>query len=283
MSELSKNLAKVAIAYDFDGTLIPGNIQEFSLIPSLGLSSEEFWEESDGHTSKNEMDNILTSMYMILHKAKQQNKTITKDILKSHGAKVHYYKGVSSFFERITNYGKQRQVNVEHYIISSGNKEIIEGTSIAKEFKAIYASTYKYDEQGYAEWPAIIVNYTTKMQYLFRINKGIINAWDSTEINDYVPENEKHIPFTNMIYIGDGYTDIPAMKTIKNRNGTAIAVYEPKEDKISEGKKLLSENRVNYIAEADYSEHSTLDTIVKSTIDKIHILASISQFANPTL
>lgn len=272
---------KVAIAYDFDGTLAKGNIQENSFIPDLGISTIKFWKEVAQLAKDNEMDEILAYMYLLIQKAKQNGKIkFTRDDLNKHGKSVQYFEGIEDYFKRINEYAKSKKINIEHYIISSGTKEMIEGTSIAKHFKYIYASNFKYNIHDIPEWPAIAVNYTTKTQFLFRINKGIDNAWDNSKINQYISKDERRIPFERMIYIGDGLTDVPAMKLVKEQGGVSIGVYAPNSRQKSKVEDLLSENRVSYVAPANYSDKSNLDMIIKATIDKVAAIESISKYSN---
>jgi len=280
---MMKTYTKMAIAYDFDGTLAKGNIQENSFIPNLGMSINDFWTEVRLLAEEHEMDGILAYMYLLIQKAKYcGNIKFTKDDLIGHGKNVQYFDGVENYFTRINQYAENKNLKIEHYIISSGTKEMIEGTSIAKFFKYIYASSFKYDVNNVPEWPAIAVNYTTKTQFLFRINKGSENAWDNSIINEYVPKEQRPVPFERMIYIGDGLTDVPAMKLVKDQGGVAIGVYAPESNEKHKVEKLLSENRVSYIVPADYTVNSGLDTILKAIIDKISAINSISKFRNPS-
>lgn len=271
-----KRQLKIAIAYDFDGTLAPGNMQEHSFIPKLGINKAEFWEEANKIARDHDADEILTYMQLMLKKASEKGVPITKDAFLKHGKEIEFFKGVSTYFERINEYAKKLNVRIDHYIISSGVREIIRGTSIAKYFTNIFASGFIFDANGVATWPALAINYTTKTQYLFRINKGINNSFDNSEINRFVEYDKRPMPFRRMIYLGDGETDVPAMKMIKYQGGYAIAVYDPNKKKSSRkpsGKqiceKLIEENRADYISSTDYSEGSKLDLVIKSLIDII--------------
>ena len=276
---MSKKYTTVAIAYDFDGTLAKGNIQENSFIPELGMDKEAFWKEVKKITKDNEMDEILSYMFLLIKKAKEKEISCKKESFKKHGKTVEYFSGVEQYFTNINEYAKNKSIKLEHYIISSGTKEMIEGTSIAKEFEAIFASSFKYNVDGVAQWPALAINYTTKTQYLFRINKGIKNAWDNSSINEYTPPKERPILFENMIYIGDGATDIPAMKMLNYQGGTSIGVYPPNtKGAKTKAQELLQNNRANYIAKADYSNGSEIDQIVKSILDQISLKASVKQY-----
>ena len=267
---MPKKYTTVAIAYDFDGTLAEGNIQENSFIPNLGIKKDDFWRQVKQLAKDHDMDEILAYMYLLIDKARSGSVKVDKNSIREHGKYVRYFVGVEDFFLRMNEYAKEHQINLKHYIISSGTKEMIEATSIAKHFEYIFASSFKYDQHGVAEWPALAINYTVKTQYLFRINKGIKNAWDNSRINKFTPEVDRPVPFENMIYIGDGETDIPAMKMINYQSGTSIAVYQPgKKGAKSKVENLLKEKRATYIAPADYSNDEAIDKIIKSVIRRI--------------
>ena len=271
---------RVAIAYDFDGTLAKGNIQENSFIPDLGVSKKVFWKEVKEISREHEMDEVLAYMYLLLKKARASGTVLfNKDSLKAHGKNVSYFNGVEGYFKRINQYAKAQKINLEHYIISSGTKEMIEGTSIARHFKYIYASSFKYDQNGVPDCPALAINYTIKTQFLFRINKGIENAWDNSKINKFTPENNRPIPFKHMIYVGDGLTDVPAMRMVKSQGGISIGVYAPNTQHKSKVENLLKENRVSYVAAADYSEGKDLDNVLKAVIDQISANVSIKKYS----
>ena len=259
-----------ALIYDFDGTLAPGNMQEYSFINAIGEEKEEFWEGTRIMAEEQDSDNILVYMLSMLQKARQKEIPITKESLRKWGESITFFNGVESWFKRIAEFGKEQGVIVEHYINSSGLKEIIEGTSIANEFKALFACSYYYDDAGNAMWPASAVNYTNKTQFLFKINKGIFSISDSVKINESIPEEEKRVPFNNMIYFGDGETDVPCMKLVRQMGGSSIAVYEPgnqKKEKIAE--RLFNQSRVDFFSPADYASGADLDQRVKAIRCKI--------------
>lgn len=258
---------EVAIVYDFDETLAKGNIQEYSFIPSLNMDKSAFWKEVREISVKNESDGILSYMFLMLKKAKEKGISVKKEAFSNFSKEVEFFKGVETWFSRITEYGKKEKINISHYIVSSGIKEMIEGTSIAKEFKKIYACSFIYDQNGNAVSPGNSVNYTNKTQFLFRINKGILDVYDLS-INDNIPDSKRRVPFQNMIYIGDGETDIPCMKIVKTFGGKSISVYD-NEEKKKVSKKLLEDDRVNYIAETDYRENSKIDKYIKACIEEI--------------
>jgi len=268
---------KIAIAYDFDGTLAPGNMQEHDFIPNLKMDIHEFWKEANEIAKKHDMDEVLAYMFLMLEKAKQKNISIKKEDFFQYGKQISFYKGVEQYFDRINRYSAAKGFEIEHYIISSGLREFVEGSSIAHHFKNIFASGFMYDANNVACWPALGVNYTNKTQFLFRINKGIHNSYDNTLINKIVPEHEKPIPFSNMIYLGDGETDIPAMKMVKMQGGFTIAVYNedfiPTENRKRDPKdictEIVSHQRADFMAPANYTKNSPLDILIKRCIDKI--------------
>lgn len=265
-----KKQIPMAICYDFDGTLSPRCMQEYGFIQDLGLNSEDFWKKSNAHAHRQNADQILSYMEQMRNESQKRNIPFCKKTLKKYGEAVELFPGLDTWFKRINAYGRKKGLKVEHYIISSGLKEILDGTSIAKSFKAIFASSFCYDAKGNAVWPAQVVNYTNKTQFLFRINKGCLDISDAKKINKRMPENEKHIPFSRMIYIGDGETDVPCMLTLKSDGGHSIAVYQPKIKESRENAQLLlDDKRADFVAPADYREGKTAEIYVKALIDKI--------------
>jgi hypothetical protein len=267
---MTRKLIPVAIAYDFDGTLSPGNMQEHSFIPKIGTTPKKFWNKAERLAKENEADSVLTYMNLMVTEARAKGVPIRKQDFKDHGKSVTLFKGVKTWFERIDRYGKDIGLKLEHYIISSGIHEMIDGTPIAKKFERIYASSFKYDANGVAEWPALAINFTTKTQYLFRINKGALDVYDNKKINEFVPMEERPIPFENIIFIGDGETDIPCFSLVKSLGGHSIAVYKPKtKGARARAEKLVDDGRVNFFVPADYSSGSYIDEVVKAILDKI--------------
>lgn len=263
-----KNDKKIvlAICYDFDKTLSPTDMQAQGFIQSIGYDVENFWKESNKLASDNEMDQNLAWMFM-MSKGSHGKFIFNKDTLKEVGSKVELFPGVKTWFERINKYGEEHGVEVEHYIISSGLKEMIEGTVIADKFKKIYASSFYYDSDGVAIWPAQVVNYTDKTQFLFRIEKGVLDVNDQ-QVNTFFKQNELRVPFRNMVYIGDSDTDIPCMKLVNTNGGHSIGVYNSETNDKSKVFKMLSENRIKYFAPADYSENSKLEQLILKIIDR---------------
>ena len=255
----------LAIMYDFDHTLSPRDMQEYGFIPDLGMEPDVFWNKCVAAIKKNQMDQILAYMYMMIEEAKGKF-IVNRQMLRDLGKDVQLFDGVSTWFSRVNAYAESRGLTPEHYIISSGLKEIIEGTPIASEFKEIYAASFCYDEHGVACWPAMAVNYTSKTQFLFRINKGVLDVTEHRALNEFMPEEKRRVPFSNMIYIGDGLTDVPSMKLTKLNGGHSIAVWQD-DSRVSD--EMLLEGRVDFTSTADYSAGSEMETIVFSIIDQI--------------
>ncbi len=260
----------IGILYDFDKTLCTTDMQEYSFIKNLGMTPSEFWGAAADLTSKYEVEKILSYMCVMIRKCKEKGIKLTEEYLRSCGENVVLFKGVSSWFDRINEYGESLGVTIEHYIISSGTYEIIQGTPIAKYFKRIYACRYMYDENGEAVWPALAINYTLKTQYIYRISKGVLDVTDDYNLNRLQDGSQRRIAYNNMIYIGDGMTDIPCMKMVKQRGGKSIALYPS--GKSETVKTLVEDNRINYVCVADYSPNSSLEKIVKLMIENMAVL-----------
>ena len=246
-------------------------MQEYTFIPQLNVNSSKFWHEAKRIAKEQEADEILAYMHLMLKEADKSEIKIDKKSFKESGKSIPFFNGVNEWFDRINEYGNNIDLNIEHYIISSGIKEMIEGSPISNKFKKIYASSFLYDQYNKAISPGVGINYTTKTQYLFRINKGLLDIWDNLEINKYIPEDERDIPFRNMIYIGDGSTDVPCMKLVKERGGHSLAVYKPKSRKKAKTDELINENRVNFVSPANYSAGTRLDKIIKTILRKVAV------------
>lgn len=253
----------VAICYDFDKTLSPDDMQAQGFIQAVGYDVQTFWKKSNDLAMQNGMDQNLAYMYTMLKTAIGKTQ-VTKKSLKDYGAKVELFPGVKEWFSRIRDFGKENNVTVEHYIISSGLKEMIEGNCIANEFTRIYASSFFF-EDDIAMWPAQTVNYTNKTQFLFRIEKGTLDVNDQ-DVNKKFSNSEIRIPFRNMIYIGDSDTDIPCMKLINTNGGHSIGVYDKSTMDKTKVYRMMRDDRIRYFASADYSENSELDKLVKQII-----------------
>ena len=260
----------IALIYDFDGTLSPGNMQEFGFIQAIGQTPEEFWAKSDGIAKGQDASNILAYMKLMFDEARRNNIKLTRADFRRYGADIKLFDGVGEWFRLVNEYGRRHGVIIEHYINSSGLKEIIEGSPIAGEFKHIFAGSFIYDEAGEAVWPGIAVDYTAKTQFLFKIQKGIFSSRDAKKVNESMADENKRIPFTHMIYFGDGETDVPSMKIVNMFGGSAIAVFDPDiPHKRGVARKLLRQGRVNYITPAVYTRDSRTYRVVCAIIDKI--------------
>ncbi len=265
----SRNI--LAMVYDFDGILTPQPKQEYTVLPQLGISGDAFWDEVNDEVKRTGGDSILTYMRLLIEKIDQNKKHLSRDTLRDLAAQIEYYPGVDSWFDRINQYVEDKsggEVQVRHYIISAGLSEILEGVSIKSKFERIYASQYFFNHHEAACFPTIVINDTTKTQYLFRINKGREESGDS--INEYMPESDRPIPFGNMLYIGHGLTDVPCITVVKNYGGYAVAVHNPHTDaSIAVCRELASANRIDYFAPADYRSERILEKRVRTILDII--------------
>ena len=267
---MAKQKPTVALIYDFDGTLSPGNMQEFDFLKAIGIKNKNaFWKENNELIKKHEASNILCYMKLMLDKAHAAKVSVKRQKFIDFGKSIELYNGVEEWFDLINQLGKEEGVTIQHYINSSGLKEMIEGTSIARKFKEIYACSFMY-EDDVAVWPAVAVDFTTKTQFLFMINKGISNISENAKVNEFKAEDERPVPFKHMIYFGDGETDIPCMKLIKQQGGNSIAVYKPKNQKKKKcAEKLVQDKRVNFACSADYSKGSDIYNIVYAIIKQV--------------
>ena len=256
--------------YDFDGTLSPGNMQEFGFIQAVGSTPAEFWSKSNQIAVGQEASNVLAYMKLMFDEAKAKHIPLRQEQFKDFGKSVQLYEGVKEWFDLVNDYGASKGIKVEHYINSSGLKEIVEGTPIARKFRYIFAGSFIYNEKGEAEWPGIAVDSTNKTQFLFKINKGIFSVRDSVRLNSSMSEEKKRVPFTNMIYFGDGETDVPCMKIVGMFGGHSIAVYKQgDEKKRALAKKLKRQGRVKFVVPAEYTPDSEAFKVVCAIIDKV--------------
>lgn len=269
----------VALIYDFDGTLSPGNMQEYDFLKAIGVSSKKkFWTENSQLAQKENASEILCYMKLMIDKSHQNGSSVKRETFEDFGKSIELYPGVKEWFDNINSLGKDLGITVLHYLNSSGLKEMVEGTSIAKKFKEIYACSFMYDENGVATWPAVAVDFTAKTQFLFMINKGIAKITENKKVNEYMPEADRPVPFSNMIYFGDGDTDIPCMKLIKQQGGISIAIYKARDrKKKAVTEKLIRDGRVNFACVADYTKDMEVYKIVESIFKQ---LKSKSDFNN---
>jgi hypothetical protein len=261
----------IALVYDFDGTLSPQPMQEYTVLPKIGVVPSEFWAMVNREARETESDPMLVYMRHIIEALERERVDVKREDFAAMASLIEYFPGVTTWFARMNTYVKRRsrgQVKLQHYLISAGQKEILDGVSIRKHFKRIYASEYHFNHHGVATFPKFLVTDTLKTQFLFRINKGLEKVTES--INEHMPEAQRPIPFPNMIYVGDGMTDVPSMALTKKNGGHTVAVYDPRGDR---GRatcvKLLDAGRVDFVAEADYRKASKLSRRVELLLDAI--------------
>ena len=263
----------IALLYDFDKTLCTTDMEDYAFIPALGYTPKEFWYKANTFGRENRMDGLLAYMYTMIAECRAQGIPLTRDFLVRCGQPMELFPGVREWFSRINGFGASLGVEIEHYVLSSGLKEIIEGSGIAHEFKQIYACEFYY-RGGEARWPKLDVNFTNKTQFVYRINKGVLDVADDRTLNDSMPDDSKRIPFTNMIYVGDGLSDVPCMKMMRAYGGQAIAVYQAANRAGVED--LLAKGRVDFIFPADYREGTALDATVRNIIRKMAITDALT-------
>jgi phosphoserine phosphatase len=267
----------VAIAYDFDGTLVPGNMQEHVFLPKLGIDKREFWDRSNALAREQQGDKILTYMHEMLRAAEYHRQPMRREDWQEHGREIRFFPGVETWFDRINAAGAERGIQVQHFIISSGLREMIDGSSIRPSLTKVFASAFLYDGSGVAVAPALAVNYTTKTQFLFRINKGVLDVTDDEAVNAYVEHDKRAIPFANMVFIGDGDTDIPSFRLVKEQGGHSIAVLDPaRMDKVAGARTLLQTGRVHCVVAADFTAGGDLERRVLAVLDVVRARAFVT-------
>jgi hypothetical protein len=262
----------IGIVYDFDGTLSPNNMQEDTIFRAYGIDKDELWAKADRLVKEKGYERTLAYLKLLIHDAAFREKPLQREDLKALACQIEYYPGVKDYF---ANFSKFLQtipevekwgIQVEHYVVSSGMKEILEGANIYQYFKRVYACEYDYDEKG-PVFPKLVINDTNKTQFLFRIVKGKLDL--NEDVNSHMPDSERRIPFRNLIYIGDSFTDIPSMTVIQRYGGSAIAVFNPHFPVPSKVMDMIQEGRADHFAPADYSERSLLINIIHTTLRKI--------------
>lgn len=271
---MSQTKPIIAILYDFDKTLCTTDMEDYAFIPSLGMTPDAFWQLANGFGRREKMDGNLAYMYTMLQESKRRGLPLTRESLVEKGHYIELFPGVREWFSRINAYGETLGVQVEHYILSSGLREIIEGSGISHEFKEIYACEFYYDPDGVPVWPKLDVNFTAKTQFVYRINKGVLDVANDRDLNASMPDDNKRVPFTNMIYIGDGLSDVPCMKMMRAYGGVALAVYQ--ENNRTGVEELLSKERVDFIFPADYRAGAPLDETMR---DILHRMALTDRLA----
>jgi hypothetical protein len=260
----------IALVYDFDGTLSPQPMQEYTVLPKIGIKPAKFWEIVNREARETASDPMLVYMRHIIEALEREKVDVKREDFAAMAARIVYFPGVATWFGRMNTYvtrRSKRRVKLRHYLISAGQKEILEGASIRRHFRRIYASEYHFNHHGVATFPKFLVTDTLKTQFLFRINKGIENVTES--INEHMPESERPIPFQNIVYVGDGMTDVPSMALTKKNGGHAVAVYDPRGRGRETCVKLLDAGRVDFIAAADFRKSSKLTRRVELLLDAI--------------
>ncbi len=261
---------QMAVCYDFDGTLSPGCMHNYDFMRALGEDPKEFWHKAHLLAQKQQADDIAAYMQLMVAESQKKKISLTRKAFQAFGKDIPLYAGLTDWFNRTRRYAQKKGILLHHYIISSGIKEMIEGTPIAKHFQNIFACSFMYNKKGEAIWPAVVLNYTSKTQFLFRINKGCEDITDNTSVNQYTPLQKRPVPFQNMVYIGDGQTDIPCMKMVYQNGGHSVAVYNPQDKHPSKDTlNLMTEKRVNVVLPADYRSQKSLEKYIFAVIDKV--------------
>jgi len=262
----------IALVYDFDGTLSPNNIQEDTIFRDYKIDKNKFWAKTNELVVKKGYERTLAYIKLLIQDAPFKKNPLTKSKMAKLADQIEYFEGVDKFFGVMNRFMnsipevKKWGIRLEHYIVSSGMKDIMDSCTIAKHFKMIYGCEYEFIK-GRPVFPKIVINDTNKTQFLFRINKGKLNIND--DINSHMPESERRIPFRNMIYVGDGHTDIPSMTVTHKSGGHTIAIFPPKTKVPKEVRAMVQEKRADHFAPADYSEGELLVKILRLTLKKI--------------
>lgn len=276
-------ITKLAIMYDFDKTLSTTDMQNYAFIPALGLTPDEFWGKTTEFAQKTGCERILSYMYVMLNEAKKKGIEVTREFLRECGSNIKFFPGVLEYFSRINEYGKSKGVEIEHYLISSGTKEIVEGCPIYNEFKKAWACEYYFDEEGKPVWPKLAINFTQKTQFFFRVAKGALEITDDAGVNEKTKDDEMSVPYTNMVYLGDGMTDIACMTLVHKNGGNSIAVYQNQKGSKDKVRQINKDSRCDFIAYADYREGTQIDKILKMIIDKIALQRDMKEICENIL
>ncbi|HTL48084.1 MAG TPA: HAD family hydrolase [Verrucomicrobiae bacterium] len=267
---LTQNI--IGIVYDFDGTLSPNNMQEDTIFRAYGINKDEFWAKADRLVKEKGYERTLAYLKLLIHDGAFRDKPLQREDLKALACQIEYYPGVKDYFDNLARFQnsipevEKLGITVEHYVVSSGMKEILEGADIYRFFKRVYACEYEYDSKG-PVFPKLVINDTNKTQFLFRIVKGKLDL--NEDVNSHMPDSERRIPFSNLLYIGDSFTDIPSMTVMQRYRGSAIAVFDPRHAVPPKVMDMVHERRADHFAPADYREGSLLIKIIHTALKKI--------------
>jgi haloacid dehalogenase-like hydrolase len=268
----------IGIVYDYDQTLSPAYMQDDVIFPAFGIHAEKFWRRCAELVQEQGYDQELAYMKSLLDYLAVDRPTNKQ--LQELGANMSLYRGLPEMFDEfqeglLTPEQVETGIRVEHYVVSSGLKVLIEGSRIRPYLRAVFGCEYAEDAEGRITFPKRVISHTQKTQYLFRINKGLLDM--SQDVNDHMPDDVRPIPFRNMIYIGDGPTDVPCFTIMKKNGGHAIAVYNPDDPERASFRKCFDlatrAERVRHIAPADYRRNShlrlLLEEMVREIVDRV--------------
>ena len=260
-------MKKIALCYDFDGTLCSGYMQDQKLLHDCKIEPKNFWIKVANYAKENHCDPTLAYLMLLEQQMRSAGLKVNAETFKKYGRELKLFKGVNEWFSRIKQFGKLHNIEIQHFIISSGLADVIKGCTFIKDINLVYASSYIYDD-GKGVWPKLSVNYSNKVQFLYRINKGTFDVFDQVGVNAKKDSNDSvNIPFENFIFFGDGETDVPCFSVNQKNAGKNICIYEKGNEKSFDiGKKLYSEGRVHYLLDGDYSENSEIDKLIKQFI-----------------
>ena len=260
-------MKKIALCYDFDGTLCSGYMQDQKLLHDCKIEPKNFWIKVVNYAKENHCDPTLAYLMLLEQQMRSAGLKVNAETFKKYGRELKLFKGVNEWFSRIKQFGKLHNIEIQHFIISSGLADVIKGCTFIKDINLVYASSYIYDD-GKGVWPKLSVNYSNKVQFLYRINKGTFDVFDQVGVNAKKDANDSvNIPFENFIFFGDGETDVPCFSVNQKNSGKNICIYEKGNEKSFDiGKKLYSEGRVHYLLDGDYSENSEIDKLIKQFI-----------------